>query len=142
MLKISHKFFLVIIFFSLTALFVFTNTPWTEKVTGDTSTVAYITKNHECSVLIRRNSGKGNLDGVAIKTIEKPTRLGTRSRYEYLVIQWNFYSILNGSGYAFSLWGENYEEDSGPEISKKCLALLHKLPKTVQEELRTYEVPF
>lgn len=126
----------------MTALFVFIYTPWTEEVTGDKAIVTYITKNHECSVFIRRDDGKGNQDGVAIKTTQKTTRLGTRSRYKNPIIQWNFYSILNGSNYAFSLWGEDYDEDSGLEISEKCLAQLHSLPKNIQKELRKYEVPF
>lgn len=142
MLKISHKFFLVILLLSLAALFVSTRTPWTEAPTKDGATVAYITKNRECFVLLRQDDGKGNQDGVAIKTTERPTRLGTRNRIEDLIIQWSFYTILNDSPYTFSLWGEDQDEESGPEISARCLAQLHSLPKNIQEELRKYAVPF
>lgn len=127
MLKISHKFFLVIIF-SLTTLFAFAETSWVGGTAEDNTTVAY-TKGDECYVLIRRD-GKGYQEGVAIKTTEKPT------------VQWNFYTTVNGSRHNFSLWGENYDEDFGPDISEKCITQLQYLPNNVQKELREYGVLF
>jgi hypothetical protein len=129
MLKISYTFFFVILFCSLAFTVLAQTNPWSEETIPDKSTSTYATKDGECYVLIRRD-GKGYQEGVAIKTTEKPT------------VQWNFYMTLNGIRHDFSLWGENYEEDSGPEISAKCLGQLYNLPENVQTELRKYGVSF
>jgi hypothetical protein len=113
------------------------NAIWTEEISED-GIVSKFTKGDECYVLIRRPDGE-NQRGVAIRTTEKPT-ISEDGSVKKGAIQWRFFAlnVLGKEKYSFSLWGEKYEETTGPEISANCEKYLPELLPGTQEELREY----
>lgn len=113
------------------------NAIWFEEISDD-ETVTEFTKGDECYVLIRQPNPNYK-DGVAIRTTEKPTKAwgGVKKNP---AIQWNFFSknVLRKEKYSFSLWGKNYTEDAGPEISARCKKYLPELFPSTQKILREY----
>jgi hypothetical protein len=110
---------------------------WTEEISSD-EFVTTLTKGDECSVIIHHKGGDYQ-DGIAIRTTEKQTWFDVWQEKKP-AIQWKFYAqnILGKEKYSFSLWGENYTEETGPEISANCEKYLPELLPSVQKELREY----
>jgi len=138
--------FLLIIAVSLAVAFFVTQTgpetfstpftSWAKQPTDDTVTASYA-KGEACYVLIQYG-GDGYQDGVVIKTTKK-TWFDVWSKKQP-VIQWNFFfrNVLGQDIYTYSRWGENYNEETGPEIFPNCEKYLKDLPLSAKEELRKY----
>jgi len=113
------------------------NALWTEELTDD-ELVTELTKGDECFVRIRKADTKIQ-DGVAIRTTEKPAKAwgGVEKKQ---AIQWNFFAlnILGQEKYSFSFWGEDYDQETGPEISANCEKYLPELLPSIQKELQKY----
>ena len=113
------------------------NEIWTEEIRED-GIVSAFTRGDECYVLIRRPEGE-NQTGVAIRTREKPT-VSEDGSVKNGAVQWRFFAlnVLGKNAHAFSLWGERYEENTGPEIFANCEKYLPELLPETQKELRKY----
>jgi hypothetical protein len=116
-----------------------TEAPWVPE-TAQNKAVSIYTKGDECYLVVH-HAGYDLIRGVAVKTTQKQNWLDVWNK-RMPIQQWSFYSIVNERQHNFSLWGENYEEVSGPEISARCLMHLYSLPEEVQKEMREYGVLF